>query len=55
MKSGYYLVMDNGELYGPIANDNHERDTYLDARIIRKVEYWSKRLKQEWKFISEGE
>jgi len=52
MKSGYYLVMDNGKLFGPIVNDNHLRDTYLDGRILKKVQYWAKRLNQQWKFIS---
>ena len=52
MKPGYYLIMDNGQYFGPIVNDNPERHTYLDGRIVRKVQYWSKRLKQPWTLVS---
>ena len=40
----YYLKTEDG-LFGPIANDNPERDTYEDERIKRKAVYWAKRLK----------
>jgi len=52
MKRGYYLIMDNGQLHGPIANDNHKRDTYLDGRILKQVQFWAKRLNQKWKLIA---
>ena len=52
MKPGYYLIMDNGQYYGPIVNDNYQRDTYLDGRILKKVQYWAKRLNQKWKLIA---
>ena len=52
MKSGYYLVMDNGRLFGPIVSDNPKRDTYLDERILKKAQIWGNILKQKVKFIS---
>ena len=51
MKLGFYIIMDNGNLFGPIASDNPKWDTYLDPRIENKVAMWAKRLKQEWKFV----
>ena len=51
MKPGYYLIMANGQYHGPMVSDNPERDTYLDERILQKVQYWAKRLNLKWKFI----
>ena len=52
MQSGYYLVMNNGKLFGPIVCDSPRKDTYLDHSVQKKAEEWSGKLKQEWKFIS---
>ena len=52
MKPGFYLV-DGDRYYGPIANDNNKRDTYLDERIKRKAEFWAKRLNQTVHFEKE--